>query len=243
MATIRGPRIVTSGLVLALDAADRKSYRGSGTAWNDLSGNNINTTLSPTVGGPTFTSTNGGAIVFDGSNDYSSATVNLSSYSQITVEIWLKPSNAIESIAFEHSSNWNTNTGGFGLATNSSGGGTNSTLCHTNHNGNARNYAFTCGTTNYSCHVNIFSNIVDSTGRLTYVNGNLLSFTSIGGWPTTTSTSAGSAFRNDTLYLASRGGSAAFFNGNIAIFKIYNRKLTASEIKQNFNATRGRFGI
>lgn len=242
MAGVNGPKIVTNGLVLALDAADKKSYIGSGTAWNDLSGKNANATLT---NGPTFSSANGGAIVFDGTNDYSSATVNLSSYSQITVEIWLKPSNAIESLAFEHSNNWNSNTGGFGLATNSGGNGSASTLCHTNHNGGAgaRNYEFTCGTTNYSCHVNIFSNIVDSTGRLTYVNGNLLPFTSIGGWPTTTSTSAGSAFRNDTMYLASRGGTGAFLNGNIAIFKIYNRKLSASEILQNFNATRGRFNI
>ena len=67
MAISRGPKIVTNGLVLALDAADKNSYVGSGTTWKDLSGNSFNGTLT---NGPTFSNTNGGAIVFDGTNDY-----------------------------------------------------------------------------------------------------------------------------------------------------------------------------
>jgi len=62
-----GPNISTSGLVLALDAANTKSYPGSGTTWTDMSGNNNNGTLT---NGPTFNSANGGSIVFDGSNDF-----------------------------------------------------------------------------------------------------------------------------------------------------------------------------
>lgn len=240
-----GGKIVTSGLVLALDAGSKKSYPGTGTIWFDRSGNNFNGTLT---NGPTFSSANGGAIVFDGTNDYGSLSINLSSYSQITTEIWLKLSITTGVMAFEHSANWNTNAGGFGVYPNNTGFVDDSTICHTNYriDGStnlARNYAFTCGTTNYSCHVNIFSNIVDSTGRLTYVNGNLLSYSSVGGFATGTSTTAGSAFRNDTLYLASRGGTGAFLNGNIAILKIYNRKLSASEVLQNFTATRARFGL
>ena len=67
MAYSYGPSIVKSGLVLALDAANRKSYPGSGTVWSDLSGNNITGSL---VNGPTYSSANGGSIVFDGTNDY-----------------------------------------------------------------------------------------------------------------------------------------------------------------------------
>jgi len=62
-----GPRIVTSNVVLALDAADRNSYPGSGTLWKDLSGNRNHGTL---VNGPTFSDSNGGSIVFDGVDDY-----------------------------------------------------------------------------------------------------------------------------------------------------------------------------
>jgi hypothetical protein len=239
MGLYHSPRITTDGLVLTLDSANTKSYTSGSLVWNDLSGNGLNGTL---VNNPGFSSLNCGSITFDGTNDYGSLSLNLSTYSQITTEIWLRPNVNTQAMAFEHSANWNSNAGGFGLYPNSDGNNSNSTLCHTNHTG-TRNYAFTCGTTNYSCHVNIFSNIVDSTGRLVYVNGNLLPFSSIGGASTSTATGIGSAFRNDTLYLASRGGVGAFFNTNIAIFKIYNRKLSASEILQNYNATKARFGL
>ena len=59
--------IVKDGLVLDLDAAKKDSYPGTGTAWNDISGNRNNGTLT---NGPTFNSSNGGSIVFDGTNDY-----------------------------------------------------------------------------------------------------------------------------------------------------------------------------
>ncbi len=67
MSGISGPKIITSGCVLSLDAADKNSYPGSGTAWRDLSGNGKNLTLT---NGPTFSAGNQGSIVFDGTNDY-----------------------------------------------------------------------------------------------------------------------------------------------------------------------------
>lgn len=66
MPTSVGPNIVESGLVLLLDAGDKNSYLGSGTTWQDISGNNNSGSL---VNGPTFNSGNGGSIVFDGVND------------------------------------------------------------------------------------------------------------------------------------------------------------------------------
>mgnify|MGYP001250305820 CR=1 FL=1 len=66
MATKYNPRIVTDGLVLCLDAGNTKSYPGSGTTWTDMVGAN-NGTLS---NGPTFSSDNGGSMVFDGTNDH-----------------------------------------------------------------------------------------------------------------------------------------------------------------------------
>ena len=68
MAFIHSPKISTDGLVLALDTANRKSYPGSGTVWNDLSGNGNNGSL---INGPTFNGANGGSIVFDGVDDLS----------------------------------------------------------------------------------------------------------------------------------------------------------------------------
>jgi len=60
------PRIVTDGLVLCLDAANKRSYPGSGTTWIDKVGGNDGTLTN----GPTFSSDNGGILVFDGTNDY-----------------------------------------------------------------------------------------------------------------------------------------------------------------------------
>jgi len=83
-----GPKIITSGLVIVLDAADRNSYIGSGTTWRDMSGNGNNCTL---INGPTFNSTNGGSLFFDGADDYLSIPYfNLTTQS-FAVETWFKP--------------------------------------------------------------------------------------------------------------------------------------------------------
>ena len=88
MAEIHGPKIVRDGLVLALDAADRNSYISGSTTWTDLSGNGNTGTLT---NGPTYSSANGGSLVFDGSNDYVDIPYLLLSGSQdFTVNIWIK---------------------------------------------------------------------------------------------------------------------------------------------------------
>ena len=242
MASNYGPKIAADGLAICLDAANNKSYSGGGTNWNDISRNSNNATLT---NGPIFSSVNAGVINFDGTNDYATRSINLSAYDQITVEVWLRPNNTSSSMIFEHSINWNNQTGGFGLNINSDGGSNVTNMCHTNHQSGAggRNYQFTCRTDEYSCHVNIFSKIADATGRLTYVNGRLLNFAG-GFYSTSTATTLNaSAFQNHTMYLGSRAGSSSFFNGSIAIFKIYGRKLSASEIERNYKSTKGRFKL
>ena len=82
------PRVVTNGLVLHLDAANIRSYPGSGTAWTDLSGQGNNGTLT---NGPTFDANNAGSIVFDGTNDYvlGSTFTGLGS-SNRAVDVWFR---------------------------------------------------------------------------------------------------------------------------------------------------------
>ncbi len=90
--------IVQSGLVLNLDAGNTNSYPGSGTAWTDLSGNGNNGTLT---NGPTYSSDDGGAIVFDGTNDYATidpqnSTTNglyFGGATSISVSTWVKINN------------------------------------------------------------------------------------------------------------------------------------------------------
>ena len=231
--------LVTDGLVLALDAGRTLSYPGSGTTWTDLSGNGNNFTL---FNSPSYSSA--GYINFDGVNDYarSTSTLDLSPYNQITIEIGMRvnTTSSPSGMAFEHSSNWNTQSMGFGLLPNSSGGTTYvSNSHHTNQSGGSGRFDYNgiLGT-DITVHTNIWSRIVDSTGRNAYINAIERSVLS-----GSTTTSSYPSFRNDYLYISSRAGTSIFANHRVYFLRIYGRKLTASEIQQNFNATRSRFSI
>ena len=80
-----GGNIVTDGLVLLLDAANTKSYVSGSTIWNDLSRSGNTGTLT---NGPTYNSSNGGSIVFDGSNDFIEGTITVPT--SFTFNVWLK---------------------------------------------------------------------------------------------------------------------------------------------------------
>ena len=79
-------KIVTDGLVLCLDAGNSKSYPGTGTTWTDLSGRGNTGTLT---NGPTYSSANGGSIVFDGSNDFVQCTGSLT-LTTATFIVWMR---------------------------------------------------------------------------------------------------------------------------------------------------------
>lgn len=243
MAFGNGPKVVTDGLVLALDAADKNSYPGSGTTWRDVSGNNNHCTL---YNGVTFNTVNGGVLTFDGIDDYVASinNINLTSYDYVAVEIFYK-SNNVSTVAmvFEHTPNWNSNTGGLGLAINSDGNNVAANINHTNHNTEvARNYQ-AIDNTLWNNNLNLYSRISDSTGRLSYTNGVITSFVSTGGYATTTTTNAGGSFANAIFYIGSRAGTGAFFNGNISSLKIYGFKIDAIQSLQNYNAQKSRFGL
>jgi hypothetical protein len=91
MALQHSPRIVTDGLVLCLDAANPKSYPGSGITWGDVSGQNHTGTLTF---GPSYSVSNGGTISFDGSNDYVSTTFN-TALADFTICCWFRKTGGI----------------------------------------------------------------------------------------------------------------------------------------------------
>ena len=233
MALYRGPKIVTSGLVLALDAADKNSYRGSGTTWYDLSGNGNNGTLTNS---PTFSNTNGGNIVFDGIDDYVNGGNLGSFYSQGTISFWMR-STAVEN----YRNPFSTTYLGFNVGirfeqytTVSPYGGFNVII---------GNDAGTYSSYDYSpisiLTVNSWYNVVlvwNSVANTVtgYLNNALKFNTSHTYWATTLpSISIGSGF-----------DSGRYFKGNIASVLIYkNKGLTATEVLQNYNATKSRFGI
>jgi hypothetical protein len=238
MAISYNTSIIKDGLVLYLDAANPKSYPGTGTTWFDLSGNGNNVTL---FNGVTYDS-NTKSLVFDGINDYARTinTLDLSPYNSVTIEVCFKDNNPLkDGMIFEHSSNWNSNTSGFGLVVNSNGNTYFNNLHHTNHRlaSGAVNYSGYSGN-NVVVHTNIFSRVIDSTGRVSYINKENRPLV-------TGSSTTGSyaAFRNDNFFISSRGGASIFTNCNMFYIKIYGRKISAQENTKNFEATRGRYGI
>ena len=231
------PSIVMSGLVLALDAGNTKSYLGSGTTWTDLSGRGNTGTLT---NGPTYSSANGGSIVFDGTNDYATLGTpsSLNITGSITINSWVKfsslPSSGNWSTIYEKGYD-GTNDQTYLRYTGSSGGIEFGTYTQTN---------FTTYSTTYvvgsSILVNNWCNIVgvfDGFKFSIYLNNVLVSQTSY----------VGSLFGSSapvSIGAASISGSyQRFLSGNISSVQAYNRALSAAEVSQNFNALRGRFSI
>ena len=233
-----GP-IITSGLVLFLDAANTSSYPGSGTTWTDLSVNGYNGTLT---NGPTYSSSNGGSIVFDGTDDVASfgniLNMGLSSW---TLSCWVKfnsgsvPSSGPAGIIGKTSYRGYVGRYSFYIEDNNL-------------------HAFFQPDVNYSVTTpiapyldNKFHNLVMTIDRTSmmyfYIDG-----VSVG---TPLNVSGVSSINlnssTDNFYIGSYGSNNGqspqyFLNGNISQASIYSRALTAVEVLQNYNALRPRFG-
>ena len=228
MAFNYSPKIVTDGLVFAVDAANKKSYPGSGTTWTDLAGSNNGTLTN----GPTFNSGNGGNIVFDGSDDYVAlTTLNPTSNNAFTYSLWVRPtSNSSDGSLI---GNWTTPNP---FLTYYDVGGTypnyRSLVRMTDNSSAATSVNTNNATLNQWSYVTTSFN---STSLKLYVDGSLVETVSSGLDPL--SSTGGCAIGAED----SAGG--RHFSGNIATCDLYDRVLTASEVLQNYNALKGRFGL
>jgi hypothetical protein len=232
MAFNHSPRIVTDGLVLCLDAANPASYPGSGTTWNDLSGNSNTGTLT---NGPTFTTDGLGAIVFDGADD--SVVVDNSSTLQITnsitINLWVNVQVAAST------------TGGCGVVTKGTFAGeptndydymmyitdasTAFAFYKKNSAGVSQNLAVSY---NSALKWSFLTVTLNDTDAKLYTNSQLA---------LTSTFTSGIRSSNDNLLIGK--GWNARLNGFISGVQIYNRALSADEVLQNFNATKTRFGL
>jgi hypothetical protein len=219
MAFNYSPKIVTDGLVFYLDAANTKSYPGTGTVWADISRTNNNGTLT---NGPTFNSSNGGSIVFDGTNDY--VTFSTITNTVYTIEFWYKMFGNDNSFGYFASS------GNNGLAIGEGGAGVGFGQFYY-WNGSAAALLGTIPSTTNWNHICALINTTTNNIQI-FGNGNQLS--------TTTVTSMSTTISEIGRYITSN---VNFLRGNLAVYKIYNRALTTTEITQNYNATRTRFGL
>jgi uncharacterized protein (TIGR02145 family) len=213
--------IITSGLVLYLDAGNTSYYPGSGTTWTDLSSSGNNGTLT---NGPTYSSSNGGSIVFDGGNDFISFSTGLPSTDNLTYEAWVNPSvlNGLRVILMPD--NWIASSTAIEFDGN---------LLQFALYGESDKYStYTFNTNNWYQIAVVYSKSAKTISF--YVNGSLTNTENYNN-PSTVS--------NTTLKMGAWDGSSRFFNGNIGQIRIYNRALTAAEILQNYNALRPRFAI
>jgi len=222
------PKIVRDGLVFYVDAANRKSYPGSGVGWNDLSGNEYNGTLT---NGPTFDSGNNGSLVFDGLNDYiSCGNENNLQITEGSVCCWIKtsaPGSGFRSIIAKQ---WN-----YGLFTID-----NSTLITYDWSASAvRSTGINIADGEWKYIVLTFTENTGSPSNnaIVYLNGENVLTTTI---------------KLNTTYIVElqignggtiSGGANQNINANISQAKIYNKVLTPEEVLQNYNALKNRFGL
>tara|TARA_B100000424_G_scaffold271212_1_gene273010 strand:- start:2640 stop:3335 length:696 start_codon:yes stop_codon:yes gene_type:complete len=230
MALTHSPLIVTDNLVFCVDAANTKSYSGSGTIWKDISGEGDDGTL---INGPTFSNDNGGSIDFDGSNDKVDVNGDSSSFvlgsDNFSAETWVWfDSVSVGGIISKHASaipHW------FEYRI----GATGKILTQVSLNGISWGISYQSTT---SVTTNRWYNIMlvrDGSSFKTYING-------IDGGG---SGSSSSSISNNTSYpfrMGLRGGDDQGLNGRIAVVKIYKGKaLSSTEVKQNYNTLKGRF--
>jgi hypothetical protein len=246
MGIIAGANINDNGLVFSLDAANFRSYSGSGLTSFGLVGG-IGGTL---VNGVGFTSTNGGSFIFDGTNDYiSTQNIDLSTTNKVTVNCWVKVLNYREvvgtaNILFEFSTNFNNTNGGFvvSFADDSAGIYESSFPISLAVKGNSSYNISAVSKTlvnDLAWHywVCIFDKSQNGIETFLYIDG-------IQRTPTLTPILGNNTdnFDNTIFNIAGRSGS---YNSNISLsnLQIYNRALSAQEIKQNYNATKKRYGL
>lgn len=223
MALAHSPRIVTNGLVLCLDAANFKSYPSSGATWFDLSTNQKNGSLINT---PTYSTTNNGIFTFNGTNNYALVTspFNFSTNNQLTASVWAR--SAV--------TNWNS----LGMLVSKR----DQFIIHPTSGLTVDYYVNTTtgGWQNIShtpADITVFNNYT-----MTYNAGSLIAYFN---GVQVNSGSVGATLSSDTgnIEIGKDETLSRYFNGSIASVYLYSRALSSIEIQQNFEATRGRFGI
>lgn len=232
------PKIVTRGMLTYWDAGNSRSYPGTGTTWNDLSGNGNTGTL---VDGPTYAS---GALTFNGSanrvhgpSSFKWSADGTIGYQQMTISLWVRTT---DSVGRFFSKPWNgsgqyninVNPDGFYLVSGTTGTTSNAIGINTSIlSGTWKNLVCWMDSTNMGYYID--AGISDS-------KAHLLS----GAAPTSGDLNINLCLMSLYPYGSGWAGNASFsVNGDMSICKVYNRVLSLSEVRQNYFALKGRFGL
>lgn len=224
MSNSAGPKIIKdSSLILNLDAANKKSYIGSGSTWTDLSKNKFNGTINRA----TYSASEGGIFSFLPAN---TAYINIPNFSvtstSATISAWIYRGaslGAYTGIVFSRAGS------AHGIGTH---GSSTNNLTYTWNNA-ANTYGWDSGITIPSQQWIHVSLVVSPTSAIYYINSILRA--------TNTVSHASATF--STLDIGRDNFSTRYFSGNIAMCQFYNRALTSTEVYNNFVANRGRFGV
>lgn len=223
------PVYIVPGSILNLDAANTSSYLGSGTSWNDLSGNGNNVTLPSTLAS-TFTSTNGGSFLFGENSAHTIVDNSLNNFGfaakAITVEVWYK-----RAVTTGFQFWFSDNTANFRFGTNNSG-----------------NYFWNMGSrvdrqnNTFSVATGVWKHIV-FTGGLE--GGVIVTRLYVDGAFVLSQSESYNTFNPFTGFLIGSGELSNIYllKGNLAVLRVYQKALAANEVLQNFNATKTRFGF
>ena len=237
MGFYRGPNIVTDGLVLAYDAGSERCYSGSGTSLVNITSTGIPGAL---VNGPSFSTNGAGSWVFDGVDERILATPAGATVfgDQLVFEVWIYPTD------------YATSGGNRQYLIDPRGdGGTSGMSCYFlfDYRTSPDIVRITSGnndvevlSSDFQMTLNNWHHIVatrNGSSWVMYHNG-----VSVGtGTTNTTSLTLNNAFRIATFASGSSG--QYFFEGNMAIARMYNQSQTAAQVLQNFNAQKSRFGL
>ena len=229
MAINAGPKIVEDGLILCLDAANKKSYPRTGTVWTDLTANKKTGTLT-NMDGSNFTNQKAGLLSFDGTNEYvlGSSNLGLSGDPDFSIAYWGYWNDT--SFSSNYPSGFGNNTTGTsnGLSTTWRQGRIALDVWHYRFRASS---ALTVKTWFYVAFTKV-SGSLNATNSKLYVNGDNVSG----------STENGTAVNiTDSSFVVGRLDGSRYFKGYVNCISVYNRVLTPDEIKKNYNSTKWRF--
>jgi hypothetical protein len=227
MALSHSPSIITDGLVLYLDAANPRSYPGSGTTWTDLTGRGNNGTF---VGGVSYNSGNNGNLVFNGSSGYIDLGTFFT-YPSFTIITWVNAGSSQSGYADIFDNNHAGSYQNFVAQNDGSGNNYGFGVSFADNTGSGVSFSLTPNV--WTCLTFTFT---PSSAVIGYINGQFLA-------QGNSANNKNINYSNQFLRISRWGGGGRFWNGRISNFIVYSRVLSAAEVQQNFNALRGRFNI
>jgi hypothetical protein len=227
--------IITSGLTVLLDAGYIPSYPRSGTTWSDLSGNDRNTSL---LNGPSYNSDYGGSLFFDGSDDYLSIPYFNQTTQSFAVETWFKPQQNTEYLRGILSCGdiWSGGLVGTGWCLGYFPENTQISYGVKGSDGTIYRETGPLLSANTIYNLFMVRNTEENILRL-YVNGALYNSVAV---PSSVSLSGNRLTITHRIWEYSPIGPF----GDFYSIKVYNNKsFTSSEVLQNYNAQKSRYGL